>query len=174
MDDQLEKMQTQHYERHLFICINHRTNARSCAGSNSQALQEYAKRQAQLADLPNRDRIRVNKSGCLGRCEYGPVAVVYPDGAWYAYRTKQDILEILSEHVGHGRTVQRLLIQPDKAGCEALQTRRWGCAFCDFVYDESRGLLDAGVPPGLPFEELPDKWICPKCEADKDVFQVIG
>lgn len=174
MEDKANKQAGMHYERHLFICINHRSNARSCAGSNATALQEYAKRQSRLIGLPNLDRIRVNKSGCLGRCEHGPVAVVYPDGDWYAYRNKDDLAEILSEHIGHGRVVERLRIPPRNEACATPRTRRWGCVFCDFVYDEAVGLPEAGYVPGMAFEALPEQWVCPACEADKDVFQVIA
>jgi (2Fe-2S) ferredoxin len=31
-----------------------------------------------------RKDLRVQKSGCLDFCEFGPTCVVYPDGAWYA------------------------------------------------------------------------------------------
>jgi (2Fe-2S) ferredoxin len=55
--------------------------------------------------------LRVNRSGCLGRCEHGPTAVVYPDGVWYHYETRADLDEILEEHIGNGRVVERLRIR---------------------------------------------------------------
>ncbi|MHA1209490.1 MAG: rubredoxin [Candidatus Freyarchaeota archaeon] len=27
------------------------------------------------------------------------------------------------------------------------------------------------VPPGTPFEELPDDWVCPVCGVGKDMFE---
>jgi (2Fe-2S) ferredoxin len=52
--------------------------------------------------------VRVNKAGCLDRCEEGPCIVVYPDAVWYTYVDKSDIDEIIEEHLVHGRVVERL------------------------------------------------------------------
>jgi len=27
------------------------------------------------------------------------------------------------------------------------------------------------IPPGTAFEDLPDDWVCPKCEAEKEFFE---
>jgi (2Fe-2S) ferredoxin len=99
-----------YYEKHIFVCINRRNNSRSCAGNGSDQMQEHAKKRSRQMDLANLDKIRINKSGCLGRCEHGPVAVVYPDGVWYAYRTREDLEEIIAEHIGNNRIVERLKI----------------------------------------------------------------
>jgi (2Fe-2S) ferredoxin len=54
--------------------------------------------------------VRINTAGCLDRCELGPVIVVYPDEVWYSYVDREDIDEIIAEHLQHGRIVSRLLI----------------------------------------------------------------
>ena len=54
--------------------------------------------------------MRINIAGCLGRCELGPTLVVYPDGVWYTYVDKDDLEEIINEHLLNGRVVERLLI----------------------------------------------------------------
>ena len=59
-------------------------------------------------------RIRINRSGCLDRCELGPTMVIYPDGIWYTYRTREYIDEILDQHVLRGERVERLLLEPDQ------------------------------------------------------------
>lgn len=41
---------------------------------------------------------------------------------------------------------------------------------CGYTYDEEKGIPDAGIPPGTPFEELPDEWVCPICRAEKERF----
>ena len=56
--------------------------------------------------------IRINKSTCLDRCELGPIMVVYPEGTWYAVRTKEDAEEIVRSHIIEGRRVDRLVVQP--------------------------------------------------------------
>ena len=50
--------------------------------------------------------------------------------------------------------------------------KRWLCATCGFVYDETLGLPEDGVAPGTPFAELPDDWCCPECGSSKAYFDV--
>jgi len=38
------------------------------------------------------------------------VLVVYPDNVWYTFIDKDDVDEIISEHLQHGRVVERLKI----------------------------------------------------------------
>jgi (2Fe-2S) ferredoxin len=57
--------------------------------------------------------VRINASGCLDRCELGPMMVVYPDGVWYRYRTRADVDEILAAHVMGGEPVGRLMLRPE-------------------------------------------------------------
>jgi rubredoxin len=45
--------------------------------------------------------------------------------------------------------------------------KRWRCTICDHIYDPAIGDSDSGVPPGTPFENLPQDWVCPDCGATK-------
>ena len=54
--------------------------------------------------------MRINNSGCLGRCHEGPVVVVYPEDTWYTYAGKEDIDEIIERHLQRGQAVARLRI----------------------------------------------------------------
>ena len=54
--------------------------------------------------------VRVNKAGCLGRCDNGPVMVVYPEETWYSFIDKEDVEEIIQEHLIGGKVVERLKI----------------------------------------------------------------
>lgn len=49
--------------------------------------------------------------------------------------------------------------------------KRYVCGVCGFVYDPAKGDPDNGIPPGTPFENLPDTWVCPVCGARKDQFE---
>jgi (2Fe-2S) ferredoxin len=40
--------------------------------------------------------------------------VIYPEGIWYGYRTREDIDEILETHLVRGATVERLRLKPDQ------------------------------------------------------------
>ena len=54
--------------------------------------------------------IRVNSAGCLDRCEFGPVMVIYPEGVWYRAETREDIDEILRAHLVEGGRARRLML----------------------------------------------------------------
>ena len=64
------------------------------------------------AGLAGPGAVRINKAGCLDRCAGGPVAVVYPEGVWYTYVDRQDLDEIVDQHLKQGRVVERLLLAP--------------------------------------------------------------
>jgi (2Fe-2S) ferredoxin len=104
----------QYYQRHLFFCTNDRgagTERPSCNRSGSAALREYAKGRVKKLGLAGPGKVRVNTSGCLDRCEQGPVCVVYPEGVWYTYIDELDIDEIIDSHIVDGKPVQRLQIK---------------------------------------------------------------
>ena len=44
---------------------------------------------------------------------------------------------------------------------------------CDYVYDPEVGDPDNGIDQGTPFDDLPDDWVCPKCESEKEFFEKI-
>lgn len=50
---------------------------------------------------------------------------------------------------------------------------KYECEVCLYVYDPEEGDPDNGIPPGTPFEELPDDWVCPLCLVGKDEFNPI-
>jgi rubredoxin len=54
---------------------------------------------------------------------------------------------------------------------EAATQQQWICTSCGFIYDPEEGDPDGGVPPGTPFEEIPDDWVCPVCGARKKDFE---
>jgi rubredoxin len=50
---------------------------------------------------------------------------------------------------------------------------KWRCLACTYVYDPEVGDPDNGVPPGTPFENLPEDWVCPVCGVAKDMFEEV-
>lgn len=47
------------------------------------------------------------------------------------------------------------------------------CTLCNYIYDPEKGDPEQGVPPGTPFRQLPDHWVCPLCLAGKSDFEEI-
>jgi rubredoxin len=48
---------------------------------------------------------------------------------------------------------------------------KWECTLCGYVYDPEKGDPGSNIPPGTPFEEIPEDWECPDCGATKDMFE---
>lgn len=48
---------------------------------------------------------------------------------------------------------------------------RYTCTICGYVYDPDKGDAGANIAPGTAFEQLPDTWVCPLCNAPKSVFK---
>jgi (2Fe-2S) ferredoxin len=95
---------------HVFCCMNERPPGHErgcCKEKGAIRLRNYLKARAKELGL---EGVRINQSGCLDRCERGPVIVVYPEAVWYTYVDKDDIDEIIREHLKHGRIVERLRI----------------------------------------------------------------
>ena len=100
-----------YYERHVFFCCNQREPCpRCCNNHGAQAMRDYAKAKVKELKLSGAGKIRVNSAGCLDRCDEGPVLVIYPEAVWYSYVDREDIDEIVSEHLQNGRIVERLRI----------------------------------------------------------------
>ena len=100
-----------YYQQHVFFCMNQRDDGSACcADRGAEAAQQHAKRRIKQMDLNGQGKIRINKAGCLDRCDEGPVLVVYPQGTWYTYVDTHDIDEIIDVHLVGGRIVERLKI----------------------------------------------------------------
>jgi len=102
-----------YYERHVFFCTNDRGKGAerpSCNRCGSAAYREYVKKRIKALELSGQGKIRVNKAGCLDRCEEGPVCVVYPEAVWYTYVDEFDLDEIIESHLLDGNPVERLRI----------------------------------------------------------------
>ncbi len=102
-------MTDSYYRYHVFFCVNRREDGSACcADHDAQAMRDYAKQRVKALGLDGKGGIRVNSAGCLDRCEEGPVIVVYPQGVWYTYVDREDVDEIIDEHLVKGRIVERL------------------------------------------------------------------
>jgi len=102
-----------YYRRHVFCCTNRRPDGHprgSCVARGSEPLRDYLKARTRELGI---DDVRINASGCLDRCELGPTMVIYPEGVWYGYKTREDLDEILATHIVGGGRVARLMLRPE-------------------------------------------------------------
>ncbi len=100
-----------YYKYHVFFCVNQRDDGRKCCEQGGATeLRAHAKAKIKALGVSGRAQVRINKAGCLDRCSFGPVLVVYPQGIWYRYQSKADIDEIIEQHLIKDGIVERLLI----------------------------------------------------------------
>ncbi|MEO1376098.1 MAG: rubrerythrin family protein [Cyanobacteria bacterium J06635_10] len=59
---------------------------------------------------------------------------------------------------------------PEKKASGDRATQKWICRQCSMIYNPVEGDPDSGIAPGTPFEEIPEDWHCPICNATKKTF----
>lgn len=52
----------------------------------------------------------------------------------------------------------------------AAEAGKMQCKVCWWVYDPEKGVDEADIEPGVPFNELPDFFTCPVCGNGKESF----
>ncbi len=96
--------------RHVLLCCD-QTTPKCCEKEQGLAAWEFLKRRLKELKLSEQGGVLRTKANCLRICEGGPIAVVYPDGAWYG-RCDPPVLErIIQEHIIEGRVVEEFLIE---------------------------------------------------------------
>jgi (2Fe-2S) ferredoxin len=99
------------FDIHIFICTNQRsgTEKLSCGETHGLALVTEFKKQLKNSNLNL--KTRVNKSGCLGICNFGPTIAIYPEGIFYVGVNIEDVKEIIESHIINKKPVERLLLK---------------------------------------------------------------
>lgn len=101
-------------EVQILVCVNERApDAKKPSCAPRGGLELYRRFKDRVRELGLRDRVMVNRTGCLKHCSRGITVAVQPQNFWYADVTADDVDEILSASVAgegaHGvREVARL------------------------------------------------------------------
>src|SRR4051812_32722295 len=86
------------YHRHVFLCVGEAC----CSAEVGQAAWEALKKELKDRNLSLAEGPRAcyrTKVGCLRVCQDGPIAVVYPDGTYYAGLTADRVPEFVQRHL---------------------------------------------------------------------------
>lgn len=93
------------FRSHVLVCAG-----AGCVSSGSQAVADVLEQTIREKGLSA--EVQVIRTGCMGSCDLGPVAIVYPEGVFYQKLRPEDCEELVEEHLLKGRPVERLMYIP--------------------------------------------------------------
>ena len=99
------------FDIHIFVCTNQRTGTDRLSCGEGHGMDLVTEFKKQTKDLKTNLKIRAQRAGCLGICDFGPTVAIYPEGIFYVNVKKEDVTEIIQSHIVNKKPVERLLLK---------------------------------------------------------------
>ena len=107
--------------RCILLCTD--TKEAGCASKRTmKASWQYLRKRARQLGLGRAAGLLTLQSQCVGLCQCGPIAVVYPDGVWYLNCVPEVIDRILTDHILGDRVVEEYVLARPEADIAADET----------------------------------------------------
>jgi NADH-quinone oxidoreductase subunit F len=87
---------------HVLVCAG-----AACVSSGCREIRDAIVTKVMEHGL--QEEVKIIETGCVGSCDLGPLALIYPEGVFYQKLKPADADEIVTEHLLKGRIVERLL-----------------------------------------------------------------
>ena len=112
MNEQLrtiaDKLLIGQYSRHVFLCVGDACCTAEDGAKAWEVLKSELKR-LNLSMSAGPQACYRTKVQCLRVCQGGPIAVVYPEGTWYAGMTAEKVPEFVGKHLVNNEPMEEMI-----------------------------------------------------------------